>query len=80
MKSHGFILMLLSGVLLLANPLRAESVSDTFNTNMNDASANQSWGEPEQNGDSESVWTWFGMGYELRNRGALPSSSEQSNA
>ena len=78
MRCHRLVLMLLSGLLLLANPLMAESVSDNLNENMNEAPAAQGWGEPEQNGDSESVWTWFGMGYELRNRGAVTSSSQQS--
>jgi len=79
MKGHRLVLMLLSGLLLLANPLMAESVSDNLNENMNEAPAAQGWGEPEQNADSESVWTWFGMGYELRNRGAVTSSSQQSD-
>lgn len=80
MKSFRLILMLLSGLLLLTNPLMAESVSDNLNSDINDIHATQSWGEPEQNEESESVWTWFGMGYELRNRGAVTSNSQQSGA
>ena len=31
------------------------------------------WGDPEE--ESETVWTWFGMGYEMRNHGIKSSVS-----
>ena len=80
MSRQRLIIMLLSGLLLQANPLMAESVSDNLNSDNSDIPATQSWGEPDQNEESESVWTWFGMGYELRNRGAVTSSTQDASA
>ena len=80
MKHYRLSFMLLSGVLLMAGPLMAESVQDNLNVDSNDGPATQSWGTPDQSEDSESVWTWFGMGYELRNRGAVTSSTQDASA
>jgi len=80
MELYRLNFMLLCGLLLLANPLMAESVQDNLNSDNNDISPTQSWGGPEQNEASESVWTWFGMGYELRNRGAVTSSTQDASA
>ena len=30
--------------------------------------SNQVWGDPEDEEEAEDRWTWFGMGYEHRNR------------
>jgi len=79
MSRQRLVLMLLSG-LLLASPLQAESVSENLNSDINAFPATQSWGGSDENEKSESVWTWFGMGYELRNRGAVTSSSQEPGA
>ena len=80
MKHYRLSFMLLGGLLLLADPLMAESVQDNLNADSNDGLAAPSWGTPDQNEASESVWTWFGMGYELRNRGAVTSSTQDASA
>lgn len=78
MKNHRLIGLLLGGLLLQANLLMAESVQNFPVDPGMAASGAQAWGDPEQNEEKESVWTWFGMGYEMRNQGAARSTRSPS--
>lgn len=57
---------------LAFNPVMAESGPQNAQPEKSSSNAASSqkevWGDPEE--ESETVWTWFGMGYEMRNRGA----------
>jgi hypothetical protein len=39
----------------------------------------QVWGDPEESEENESVWTWFGMGYEMRNQGSSQSADSPAD-
>ena len=77
MKISRFIALVIVGLTLLVNVARGESAENSVNAAQNhnnqNAPATEVWGDPEENEEQESVWTWFGMGYELRN---LRSSSK----
>jgi hypothetical protein len=73
-----FIIVLLTGLMIQVNPVMAESDHENKWPEKNDANSSQVhneeiWGDPE-NDETESPWTWFGMGYELRSRRENSSS------
>ena len=78
MKFSRLVAFVIVGLALQVNVARAESAENPGNAKKNDNNQNvpaaEVWGDPEENEESESVWTWFGMGYELRNlRNSSPS-------
>ena len=77
MKISRFIALVIVSLTFQVNAARGESAENSVNADQNNnkqnAPAAEVWGDPEENEEQESVWTWFGMGYELRN---LRSSSK----
>lgn len=54
-------------LLFLAGPVFAEPVADTY-VPSTPAERGEVWGDPEESEEPAGGWTWFGMGYERRNR------------
>lgn len=64
-KLKGLLLVLLLGSVVPAFAMSADG------TDENAAAADEVWGDAEN--EEGSSWTWFGMGYEMRNRRAQDS-------
>lgn len=60
----GRILLMLIGASLLGAGNSAYAGPDAEQR----PAANPVWGDPEEDGEPHEGWTWFGMGYENRNR------------
>lgn len=54
-------------LLFLAGIAHGEPVADE-SSKPPEPPSSQAWGDPETEGEQEPGWTWFGMGYERRNR------------
>jgi len=74
MKSYRLMFMLAGGLLFQASTSMAEPATKAgFQAHkkpsvMQQQPAGDIWGDPGENDENESVWTWFGMGYEMRNK------------
>lgn len=65
MIRHGFVLAFIGAVLGLSPAAYAEPVANPDAVPV-DAERAEVWGDPEENQQPASGWTWFGMGYESR--------------
>lgn len=79
MVRQGLSALFAVGLLCLSGLAFAEPAADRDRTDT--GAGTDVWGDPEDNEDADSGWTWFGMGYErrARSRGAA-GVGESDNA
>jgi len=65
-RLENLLMALLFGAIALPGWVGAAYVADQAEALKADESA-EVWGDPDEESEEESTWTWFGMGYEQRN-------------
>lgn len=68
MRHQTLVAMVAGGSVALAGPVYGETTPDPAEP-VGDTRAEEVWGDPEEGEATSPGWTWFGMGYERRNRG-----------